>query len=43
MGVAFAVGHNKAFLYVGRSLTGLMNGAVTPAAQIYVLTAYFQL
>ena len=29
-------GNDKAMLYVGRLLTGLMNGAVTPASQIYV-------
>ena len=27
---------NKAQLYVGRILTGLVNGAATPASQIYV-------
>lgn len=27
---------NKIMLYVGRLLTGLVNGALTPASQIYV-------
>ena len=36
MGLAYAVGRHKAFLFIGRSLTGLMNGAITPASQIYV-------
>lgn len=35
MGLAYYSRH-KAQLYVGRILTGLMNGAATPAAQIYV-------
>lgn len=29
-------GQHKAMLYVGRIMTGLMNGAATPASQIYV-------
>jgi MFS family permease len=35
MGFTFYAQH-KAQLYVGRILTGLMNGAATPASQIYV-------
>lgn len=35
MGLADVIGH-KALVYVGRSLTGVMYGAMTPASQIYV-------
>jgi facilitated trehalose transporter len=31
-------GRNKAQLYIGRIITGLMNGAATPASQIYVIS-----
>ena len=35
--IGFAVfGRHKAMIYVGRIITGLMNGAATPASQIYV-------
>ena len=29
-------GHHKAMLYVGRLMTGLVNGGLTPSSQIYV-------
>ncbi len=35
MGITEA-GRNKKILYIGRSMTGIMNGAATPASQIYV-------
>ena len=35
MGFTF-FGQHKAMLYVGRIMAGLMNGAATPASQIYV-------
>lgn len=35
MGFTYFAQH-KAMLYIGRIMTGLMNGAATPAAQIYV-------
>ena len=35
MGFTYFARH-KAMLYVGRIFTGLMNGAATPASQIYV-------
>ena len=28
-------GKHKAMLYIGRIMTGIMNGATTPASQIY--------
>lgn len=34
-------GRHKAQLYIGRIMTGLMNGAATPAAQIYVIYIIF--
>ena len=40
MGFTFFA-HHKAQLYVGRILTGLMNGAATPASQIYVITSTY--
>lgn len=40
MGLAYAVGRQKIFLLIGRSLAGLMNGAITPASQIYVDIVY---
>jgi hypothetical protein len=35
MGLTF-FGRHKAMLYVGRLMTGLVNGALTPSSQIYV-------
>ena len=34
-------GQHKAMLYVGRLASGLMNGAATPASQIYVPIIYY--
>ena len=34
-------GNHKAMLFVGRIMTGIMNGAATPASQIYVSCSIF--
>ena len=39
MGFTF-FGRHKAMLYIGRIMSGLMNGAATPAAQIYVIESF---
>lgn len=36
-------GKHKAMLYIGRLMSGLMNGAATPASQIYVNPSNFRL
>jgi facilitated trehalose transporter len=36
MGFTYLVKH-KAILFIGRLMSGLMNGAATPASQIYVM------
>ena len=40
MGFTYFIRH-KSMLYIGRMLTGFMNGAATPASQIYVTTFNF--
>ena len=45
MGFTYFARH-KSMLYIGRMLTGFMNGAATPASQIYVkrlIRSYFKL